>query len=342
VSARTFPAVEVRRRLAGVIRELARTWRPSLADRDEMMGIGLEIAARRWPLWREDMPGSFADSIAWPARQEMTEWLWYERFGCHIPEKALRALRREAEEDDAVLERFYRAPVEDAVPIAGDAPDPEGIVAADERLASLRCALDRAAESDADVELLLEVEVAGEGKTESARRRGLTAKAAQKRRDAAARRLACNPDLQELQVERRPPVAPAERSGRTLPAPRAATAWDTRCEDAPPEPRRDLLDAFAGGRGVPVGAPAAADDDPEPPRSRVFVVDPTRTPPCNLWPRPRRAPSPPVVRHGRRSASLREGGCGLGVSPTAPRALPPSWPPSGARAGPGPAPPALH
>jgi hypothetical protein len=62
-----------------------------------------------------------------------------------------------------------------------------------------------------------------------------------------------------------------------------------------------------------------------------------RAAPCNLWPRPRRAPSPPVVRHGRRSASLREGGCGLGVSPTAPWPLPPSWPPSrglGARAGP--------
>jgi hypothetical protein len=67
-----------------------------------------------------------------------------------------------------------------------------------------------------------------------------------------------------------------------------------------------------------------------------------RAAPCNLWPRPRRAPSPPVVRHGRRSASLREGGCGHRVFPRAPVALPPSWPPSGARAGPGPAPPALH
>jgi hypothetical protein len=57
--------------------------------------------------------------------------------------------------------------------------------------------------------------------------------------------------------------------------------------------------------------------------------------PCNLWPRPRRVPSPPVVRHVRRSASLREGGCGHRVFPRAPVAMPPSWPPSGARAGPG-------
>jgi hypothetical protein len=62
------------------------------------------------------------------------------------------------------------------------------------------------------------------------------------------------------------------------------------------------------------------------------------------WPpRPRRAPLlPPAVGGRLRSASMRKGGCGLGVSPTAPVALPPSWPPSGARAGPGPAPPALH